>query len=344
MAFMEWREFTLGENDAGRRLDRVALRLLPHRTHGQIYSALRKGLVKLNGHKARPGEATREGDTLSVAGFLLRDEREHSRTAPHGQNETSAPQTVPPEQIQVIFQNRHLLFVNKPRGIPVHGEGSLAHILLASPLYFASAADGNASQLPEKNPPQKSISFRPGPLHRLDKGTTGIIAFSASLAGAQWFSKEIRKHSIRKTYVGIAEGTIEREEEWLEKIGGKEARTKVAPLAYGELFGRKATLARYEISTGRKHQIRIHSGAHRHPLAGDTLHGSQSESTENAGEGTERFFLHALEMAFPQNSLGVPPVLRARLPEPFRAAIAEGFRNHEEILAELLTPNHLESV
>lgn len=334
MSVMEWKEFTLGENDAGRRLDRLALRLLPHRTQSQIYSAIRKGLVKLEGRKASPGQITRAGETLSVAAFLLQDERKHFDGASSGQNgESSAAKKNPSEKIQVIFQNRHLLFVNKPKGIPVHGENSLAQILLESPQYFHhlhSSSDEIASQPLEKNSPEKSISFRPGPLHRLDKGTTGIIAFSKSLAGAQWFSEEIKSHSIRKIYVGIAEGKIAHEEEWLEKIDGKEARTKVSPIEYGEIFGREATLARYEISTGRKHQIRIHSEAHGHPLAGDTAHGGKFGASKNSEESDkakrkENFFLHALEMKFPENSLGVPFKLRAEIPEEFRVAIAEGF-------------------
>lgn len=359
MSVMEWKEFTLGENDAGRRLDRIALRLLPHRTQSQIYSALRKGLVKLEGRKATPGQITREGETLSVAAFLFQDEREHFDDAPKERiGKSSTAKKNPSEKIQVIFQNRHLLFVNKPKGIPVHGENSLAQILLESPQYFQnfhSNSDEIASQSFGKNPPEKSISFRPGPLHRLDKGTTGIIAFSKSLAGAQWFSEGIKTHSIRKIYIGIAEGKIAREEEWLEKIDGKEARTKASPIAYGEIFGREATLAQYEISTGRKHQIRIHSEAHGHPLAGDTAHGGKGGAAENAGEAeqdatkiakgnrqsTENFFLHSLEMDFPENNLGVPSKLRASLPEEFRAAIAKGFGNPEEILKAYYLENIL---
>ncbi len=332
---MEWKEFTLGENDAGRRLDRLALRLLQNKTQGQIYSALRKGLLKLNGRKASHGQITREGDTLSVAAFLLQGEREIFDGAPSARNgKSGAAKKDSSEKIQMVFQNRHLLFVNKPKGIPVHGENSLAQILLAEPQNFHSLPEKNASQALEKNPPEKSISFRPGPLHRLDKGTTGIIAFSKSLAGAKWFSEEIRSHSIRKIYIGIAEGRIASEEEWLENIEGKKARTKVVPIAYGEIFEREATLAQYEISTGRKHQIRIHSEAHGHPLAGDKTHGGKSDAQKNAsqnGQDKENFFLHALEMDFPENNLGIPPKLCASIPEEFHDTIAKGFCNPDEI-------------
>lgn len=333
---MEWEEFTLGENDAGRRLDRVAKRLLQHRTQGQAYSALRKGLVKLNGSKARPEQITREGDVLSIAAFLLQGEQATPSDAqeerePSPQNaELCAAERHAPCKIQVIFQNRHILFVNKPKGIPVHGENSLAQILLAHPQYFDTTSTDCESQTPP-TPHEKSISFRPGPLHRLDKNTTGIIAFSKSLAGAKWFSEGIKAHAISKAYVGIAEGKIEREEEWLEEIGGKKARTKVVPLAYGKIFGAESTLARYEISTGRKHQIRIHSEAHGHPLAGDAAHGGKSSAEKNTGKSRENFFLHAIEMAFPENTLGIPHRLRASLPEEFKAAIAEGFCAPDEI-------------
>ena len=97
---MEWKEFTLGENDAGRRLDRLALRLLPHRTQNKIYSALRKGLVKLEGRKASPGQITRAGETLSVAAFLLQDERKHFDGASLGQNGESGTAKKNPSPIK----------------------------------------------------------------------------------------------------------------------------------------------------------------------------------------------------------------------------------------------------
>ena len=94
MPLMERKEWTLGADDAERRLDRLLRRLLAKNTQGEILSALRKGLVKLNGKKAQASSLTQEGDILSVAAFLL---------APGG--DSMEAQKAPPCPYPIIFQN-----------------------------------------------------------------------------------------------------------------------------------------------------------------------------------------------------------------------------------------------
>lgn len=314
---MDWKKFYLQKDDSRRRADRVLKRLLPHKTQGQIYSALRKGLVKLNSQKIPPSHITQEGDELSVAAFLF--EGESPETMPRGiQTHADARNPAmenPPRKNLIeeitVFQNEHIVFLDKPCGTSVHGKDSLAEI-------FSQSVQKNAS----------SISFRQGPLHRLDKNTTGLIAFSASLSGAKWFSEKMKSHEIKKSYLGIAEGNITQEQIWSDEIGGKDAHTIARPLAHGNFRGLDLTLVEYKILTGRKHQIRAHGAAHGHPLFGDEKYGGK----ERRGQ----YFLHAYKMEFPANELSLPSSLKTALPENFSEFLKTYFKNALDIFAPFL--------
>lgn len=318
---MDWKKFYLQEDDSRRRADRVLKRLLPHKTQGQIYSALRKGLVKLNSQKIPPNRITQKGDELSVAAFLL--EGEIPETMPRGispraDSRNSAVENLPRknfiEEI-TVFKNEHIVFLNKPCGTSLHGKDSLAEL-------FSKSAKKSAG----------SISFRQGPLHRLDKNTTGLIAFSASLSGAKWFSEKMRAHEIKKSYLGIAEGNIPQEQIWRDEIEGKDAHTIARPLAHGNFRGYELTLVEYKILTGRKHQIRAHGAAHGHPLFGDEKYGG----TERANPACGQYFLHAYKMEFPSNELSLPSFLKAALPENFSEFLKTYFKNALDIFAPFL--------
>ncbi|GAB1481357.1 hypothetical protein MASR2M78_01720 [Treponema sp.] len=146
-----------------------------------------------------------------------------------------------------------------------------------------------------------SLSFRVGPLHRLDRQTSGLVTFSCTLQGAQIFSLALQERRLRKRYLGIFEGKIDAEEYWedtlyraedqkithLQPIGegpGKAALTRVFPLASNHTL----SLGLVEIGTGRTHQIRVQAASRKHPLLGDLKYGGQKLSGG--------FLLHAYEL------------------------------------------------
>ena len=301
---MERKEWTLGADDAGRRLDRILRRLLAENSQGAILSALRKGLVRLNGKKAQASDLTQEGDLLSAAAFLLAP---NERGAP---NEGGSPkggrdservqdQKAPPCPYPIAFENEHLTFIDKPAGVPVHGEGSVAE-------YFAGQKTA-------------ALAFVPAPLHRLDKGTSGLLAVSKSLAGAQWFCKNIQSHEIKKFYWGIVLGRLDVQEEWNDELeingAKKSARTIATPLKHGAVGGKEITLVRFQIFTGRKRQIREQAAMRGHAILGDKAYGGAvAGASKNGG-----FFLRSMRMEFPRNDLGLPPFLEAKEPQDFLA-------------------------
>jgi 23S rRNA pseudouridine955/2504/2580 synthase len=221
--------------------------------------------------------------------------------------------------LDIIYEGAGLLILNKPSGLAVHGKGSLDEQVRA--------------YLLPKLPP--SLSFRPGPLHRLDKPSSGIVVFSANLEGAQTFSRLMRERMLKKFYLALVEGAVEKAETWQgllvrdsrqkktfakppERNAGessgeaKTAITRIRPLA-GNVA---ATLILAEIETGRTHQIRAQAAARGHPLLGDKKYGGK-----NLKGG---FLLHAWRMEFPQGTV-FPRQIEAPLPGYFREKIRRLF-------------------
>jgi 23S rRNA pseudouridine955/2504/2580 synthase len=309
---------TAAADDDGRRLDRVLRKALPDMPLSAIHSLLRKGRVLVDGVPERGAFRVRSGAAIQVP-FDHGDTGAALRGKKHG-----APDAAPGfglDRALILWESTDLLALNKPAGLAVHGpDGDTLETLVRS--YLAP-----------KLPP--SLSFKSGPLHRLDKPTSGIIVFSKTLEGARSFSALLRERRIRKTYLALLEGILDRDETWedlLVRSPGKsfalgafpsgplngvprDARTRVCPLAHSIGAG-AVTLARLEPDTGRTHQIRVQAAAHGHPLAGDRTYGG-------AGGG---FLLHAHTLELPGQTF--PTLVRrleAPLPERFRKRIEELF-------------------
>jgi 23S rRNA pseudouridine955/2504/2580 synthase len=318
----QYAALTAGADDDGRRLDRILRKALPDVPLSAIHSLLRKGRVLVDGVPAAGDLRVRSGSVIRV---------------PVYEGDLGAPakkQAPPHSELNVLWENDHFLALNKPAGLAVHG-----------PDRFSSRNNPPADSLETlaraylELPP--SLSFRSGPLHRLDKPSSGIVLFSKSLEGARAFSALLRERRVRKTYLALLEGILDRNETWEDLLardrnqgksfalprGGaqtgedapKEALTRVYPLARTAAAGTAGfTLARLEIATGRTHQIRAQAAAHGHPLAGDRKYGGAAQ----AGG----FLLHAWTLELPgEPPGGLPRRLEAPLPDYFSKRIAALF-------------------
>lgn len=270
---------TAGTNDDGRRIDTVLRRVLSRLPLSRIYRALRAGEIRMDGARAKPGARVRAGAVIEVAARLL----------DQGSGEVESPSADPgPVQAMIVARTGHLLVLNKPKGIPVQGGSNLGTRPLDEMVRAYLAGSG------------ASLSFRPGPLHRLDRNTSGLVVFSVSIEGARRFSAAIRDGRLRKYYLALLGGRLTGTEVWRDPLvrdpvrrltrvsnaSGKavrEAETRVTPL----LAGREATLALCRLVTGRAHQIRAHAAAHGLPLYGDRKYG---------GTGDGGYLLHALRL------------------------------------------------
>jgi len=304
---------TAAADDDGRRLDRILRKALRDLPLSAIHRLLRQGSVRVNGETASPDRRIRAGETIMVTDSHLKE------PASKRQGSEPSPRTAP---IDIIFEGAGLLILNKPAGIEVHGDCSLEKRVL--------------SYLAPKLPP--SLSFRPGPLHRLDRPSSGLIAFSANLDGARVFSALIRERAVKKFYLTLVEGIIEEAEVWRDELsrnrelkktfsgGGQDGKTKTAitritPLARNDT----CSLILAEIETGRSHQIRAQASTRGHPLLGDKKYGSKTPLKIRGDKEGSGFMLHAWRMEFPaEPSLpDLPRVIEAPLPDYFSEKIRE---------------------
>ena len=172
---MDFEDFVAQINDDGKRIDKVLRVLIPNTSLSEIYRLLRKNFIKVNDKKIKEDYRICTNDKISIPKFALnqnQDNSSSSRIDKHFFEENFHP----------VFENEHILILDKPYNLNVHGdEFSLESIVQD---YYQSTRVDN------------SISFKPGPLHRLDKKTTGLVAFSMSLQGARWFCKNIENHKL----------------------------------------------------------------------------------------------------------------------------------------------------
>ena len=315
---MEFKDFTAGRDDNGRRLDKVIRIFLNNTPLTEIYKLLRKGLIKLNHKKAKPEARVCQGDVISIAQFILKSGSEAENNSV---SQTAVDKVSP---LNIVFENDHLLIIDKPYDRTVHGKDDGIYKEVLSYLEVKSDASQDSTI-------EKSLSFRPGPLHRLDRRTTGLLVFSKSIEGARWFSDGIKNHTIHKKYYGLAEGELNETEVWQDFLSdsensssegfytveenedGLKAETIARPVAKGKVKGKNITLIEYSIKTGRKHQIRTQSALHKHPLAGDSAYGGQKQK-----EFKREFYLQAYSLSFPSdNPLNLPSEIKIKLSSDF---------------------------
>jgi 23S rRNA pseudouridine955/2504/2580 synthase len=293
-----------GPNDQGRRIDRIVRKACAELPVSAIYRLLRKGLVLLDGKRAKAESRVASGQIIEIWGIDAPD-------APPTPVNSSKTERITGNfavgrEITVLYEGDGILALNKPCGIDAQQElCGMVRVYLKGKL-----------------PP--SLSFLPGPLHRLDKGASGVIIFGKSLGGARKFSEILRGGLLQKTYMALLEGVLDAPQVWRDKLaysnafrramitdaaGSKYAETRAAPL---EVCG-GLTVAKISIVTGRKHQIRAQAAARGFPLYGDGKYG---------GKNRPPFFLHACRLDFPEYA-PFPRSISAPVPADFEKKLLE---------------------
>ena len=209
----------------------------------------------------------------------------------------------------MIFQDKHLLVIDKPAGVAVHGGSGMS---------FGVIEALRASR------PRETLEL----VHRLDRDTSGCLLVARDRATLVALHALIRDGGMHKTYLALVSGdwqlgtkridaplaTDERrqgERHVRVAAAGKESVSVFKPVQF---FGKLATLMQVDIPTGRTHQIRVHAAYAEHPLLGDDKYGDRERNAELKGAGLKRIFLHAQSIAFDWPGSGVPFHASAPLP------------------------------
>jgi len=269
----------------------------------RIYRIIRKGEVRVNKKRCKPDYKLQIGDQVRIPPVRLEsDLREKSKPPKHLL--TSLEQAI-------IFENNHILVINKPAGLAVHAGSGVDYGVIDAMRLLRPADD---------------IEL----VHRLDRDTSGCLLLARHRQALLAMQVILQDKSISKKYNAAVKGNWQRDlteiSHALKKIhlsngerrmrvdaAGKQALSRIKLLHGGGLF----SLIRVELVTGRTHQIRVHCQAEGHPIAGDDKYGDTEFNRAMRKLGVRRLMLHASSIELPAGKYTPETVINAPLPAEF---------------------------
>jgi 23S rRNA pseudouridine1911/1915/1917 synthase len=295
----------------GLRLDRVLSGEVAGHSRSQIQRLIEDGRVTLaRVKKLKANTPVREGDEITL-------------TLPEPVAASPTAEAIP---LDLLYQDGDLIVVNKPAGMVVHpGAGHEGGTLVNALLHHVTDLSGVGGEL------------RPGIVHRLDKGTSGVMVVAKHDAAHRELARQFHDREVEKQYIALVWGTVQqrkridlpigRDPVHREKIStrARRARSAVTRVTWARhIHG--LSLLRIAIQTGRTHQIRVHLNAIGHPIVGDALYGGAHRRVPHHLRAVQRLtrpFLHAERLAFAHPTTGERLEFTAPLPQDLRGALDE---------------------
>jgi 23S rRNA pseudouridine1911/1915/1917 synthase len=319
--------FTVSSRATGERLDRFLTGAQPDLSRSRLQSLIRSGHVRVDGRATRASHRLREGERVEL-------------DVPPARAATLEAEAIP---LAIVWEDEHLIVVDKPAGMVVHPgagvkSGTLAHALLHHDP--AIAAVGGAG--------------RPGIVHRLDRDTSGLLVVARTERAWRALVEAMQARRVKRVYRALVWGDVRGENGTIDAPiardprhrqrmavvtrGGRPARTHWSVMARWGLV----TALEVTLDTGRTHQIRVHLSDRGHPVVGDPVYAGRSKKLLSLREPQRslagallrvlpRQALHASELAFDHPVTGAPLRFQSRLPHDFDEALTwlERFRPTE---------------
>ena len=270
------KEFTVGKNDAGQRLDRFAGKVAPLLPDSLLQKYLRRKEIKVNGRPAKGDVRLAEGDLVRL---YIPDEFFEVPREENAWRKIAAP------RLDVVYEDENVLLVNKPAGMLCHSAGEWTWNTLIANIQAYLRARGEWD-------PARENSFAPALCNRIDRNTSGIVIAAKTAEALRILDEKVKDREIEKTYLCVTVGRPRPAEGRLEGYLFKDAKknqvyvydtprtgARTAVTEYKTLAAEgKLSLVRCRLITGRTHQIRAqfrHAGC---PLLGDGKYGSEQDN------------------------------------------------------------------
>ncbi len=300
--------FIVPPESAGQRLDTFLASQITHTSRSQIRRAIENGDVTVNNRPSKPSYSVRAGEEIQA---------ELPESAPL----EAAPEPIP---MDIIHEDDEVIVINKPAGMVTHpGAGATSGTLANALVYhFAQIS---------RRPPRRGGASRPGIVHRLDVGTSGLIVVAKTDRAHLSLAEQFESRTVFKSYTALVYGSVKDDEGKIDAPIGRDPRNRVKMAVRPE--GRHAltlyrvidrfdgfSLLDVEIKTGRTHQIRVHLAHIKHPVVADsTYEGGRANSIKNvrlrsATSKLSRPFLHAARLSFTHPVSGERMEFTAPLP------------------------------
>lgn len=292
-----------------KRLDQATATLLPEHSRARIQGWIKEGQLRVNGKPCKPRDKVRFGDTVEINAVVAGEARWEAQEI----------------QLDVLYEDEHLLVINKPAGLVVHpAAGHASGTLVNALLNYAPELD----HLP-----------RAGVVHRLDKDTSGVMVVARSLVAHTYLVNQLQARTMGREYEAVVVGAMTGGGKVDAPIGRHpQQRKKMAVVPGG-----KAAVTHYRIirrytghthircklETGRTHQIRVHMAHIRHPLVGDQAYAGRlrvpAGATEHLRDTLSQFSrqaLHARTLTLLHPETATELSWEAPIPDDFMALVA----------------------
>ena len=280
--------FSVSSTDAGQRLDTFLATHIEGWSRARLQRLIEDADVLVNGLVAKSSYKLRQNDQIEV-----------DLTPPP--STAFAPEDIP---LDIIFEDDDLIVVNKPAGMVVHPAAGAEAGTLANALAFHFEQLSNNAGM-----------ARPGIVHRLDKGTSGLLVVAKTESAHENLADQFRAREVFKSYVALVHGQVEKKTDQIDQPIARDPRNRIRMAVVRG--GRPAlsiyrvrrrferfTLLDIELKTGRTHQIRVHLAWLKHPVVGDEVYGGGRDKTVPDAQIRVRIaklgrqFLHAEQLAF----------------------------------------------
>jgi 23S rRNA pseudouridine1911/1915/1917 synthase len=305
------RTFSVTAEEAGQRLDAFLAAHIDGWSRARLQRLIDDGDVLIAGKLAKSSHKVRANDEIEI----------ELTVSPA---EAFTPEDLP---INVVYEDDELVVVNKPAGMVVHPAAGIWHGTLANALAFHFEKLSTTSG-----------AIRPGIVHRLDKGTSGLLVVAKTEAAHEHLANQFRAREVFKLYVALVHGQIEYRKGEIDQPIGRDPRNRVrmAVVRTGrpalslyrirEAFPR-FTLLDVELKTGRTHQIRVHLAWLKHPVVADEVYGGGRDKTiadatvRRAVAKLDRQFLHAAQLGFRHPGTGAELRFKADVPTELQTVL-----------------------
>lgn len=283
------RTITVPDDSESVRLDRFLASMLPEHSRSQIQRLIKDGHVQVAARAAKANQSVKTGQSVTI-------------DIPEPTDPIPQPEALP---LPILYQDKDLIVVDKPAGMVVHpAAGHESGTLVNALLHHVDDLSGIGGEK------------RPGIVHRLDRGTSGLMVVAKNDAAHEELARQFHDREVEKEYLALVWGEVmagrridapigrdpnDRKKMSAASLRVRRSRSAVTRIVRAEHFGPALTLAQVAIHTGRTHQIRVHLSAIGHPIVGDAVYGGVHRRVPGdlrALTHLERPFLHAAHLVF----------------------------------------------
>lgn len=272
-------------------------------TRSSVKKLFESCFVLIDGKPAKPSQSVLAGARAEV-------------TLPDAVSCEAKPEDI---KIDIVYEDNFLAVINKPQGMTVHaGNGNTEGTLVNALLFHLDSLSGINGVI------------RPGIVHRIDKDTSGLLVVAKNDAAHLSLAKQIEEKTCRRTYIALLEGNLKNDCGTVTTYIGRDSKDRVKMAVVEPNRGKLAitdytvlkrykegyTLCRFDLHTGRTHQIRVHARYLSHPVVGDPVYGVKKQKFSLNGQ-----LLHAWKLQFIHPATNEEVSFEASLPDYFIAVL-----------------------